>query len=339
MPTKDYSISRESPEEGVRKVVRELVPEFKDLQDSDINIETLSGGITNILFRVSSKKVPERDGEVPVVLRIYGNNTEAIIDRKKELKIHREVSNCGLGSKLYGSFKNGFVHGFIAGSFVEEKELDDLRVVQLIAAELAKWHALEYPESKEPTMWNTIRSFASKAPSSSEDPKKDKLLKDLDVEKMRKEIDFLETRLEKIHSPVVFCHNDLLLKNIIKNKRDSISFIDFEYASYNPRGFDIGNHFNEHAGMGPDYNLYPKKDKQYVFFKSYLKSANVEATEENLHKLYVEANQYALASHLFWGFWALVQYINSDIDFDFLEYGVARLQQYLLVKDEYLSIQ
>lgn len=28
--------------------MRELVPDFKDLSDSDIDIETLSGGITNI---------------------------------------------------------------------------------------------------------------------------------------------------------------------------------------------------------------------------------------------------------------------------------------------------
>ena len=69
----------------------------------------------------------------------------------------------------------------------------------------------------------------------------------------------------------MFCHNDLLHKNIIKDKGnlssltaavslatnlhfslfiafDTVSFIDFEYASYNPRGFDIGNHFDEYAG-------------------------------------------------------------------------------------------
>ena len=39
------------------------------------------------VFRVYSKKIPARDGEIPVVVRIYGNNTEAIIDRKKELII------------------------------------------------------------------------------------------------------------------------------------------------------------------------------------------------------------------------------------------------------------
>lgn len=41
------------------------------------------------MFQVSSKKLKEKDGEIPVIVRIYGNNTEAIIDRKKELKVCR----------------------------------------------------------------------------------------------------------------------------------------------------------------------------------------------------------------------------------------------------------
>lgn len=77
-------------------------------------------------------------------------------------------------------------------------------------------------------------------------------------------------------------------------------FIDFEYGSYNYRGFDIGNHFNEYAGYECDYSLYvpqlmpfhvitivwvdviiltyvvgtffrnPSKDEQYHFFRHYL---------------------------------------------------------------------
>eukprot|EP00026_Physarum_polycephalum_P012805 Phypoly_transcript_13138.p1 GENE.Phypoly_transcript_13138~~Phypoly_transcript_13138.p1 ORF type:complete len:355 (+),score=52.71 Phypoly_transcript_13138:48-1067(+) len=339
MSLNDFSISKNDPEEGVRKVVREYVPEFRQVLDSDIEIDTLSGGITNILFKVSSKKIPKRDGEIPVVVRIYGNNTEAIIDRKKELKIHTEVAKHKLGSKLYGTFKNGFAHGFVDGDFVEIEELKDVHVVELIAAELAKWHLLDFPAEHHPVLWDTLRKFASNAPKGYSDPEKSKIFNRVDVAKLILEIDFLEKELANINSPIVFCHNDLLHKNIIKSKEGRVSFIDFEYASYNPRGFDIGNHFNEYAGFGPDYALYPTKEVQYAFFKSYLKSANLPVTEENLHQLYKEANQYALASHLFWGFWSLVQSVNSDIDFDFLTYGIDRLKQYLVVKDEYLSIK
>jgi ethanolamine kinase len=51
---------------------------------------------------------------------------------------------------------------------------------------------------------------------------------------------------------------------------EKLYLIDFEYASYNYRGFDIGNHFNEYAGYDCDYSLCPNKDEQYYFFRHYL---------------------------------------------------------------------
>ena len=51
-------------------------------------------------------------------------------------------------------------------------------------------------------------------------------------------------------SPVVFGHNDLQEGNILCQKADDgsivrLAFIDFEYCSYNYRGFDLANHFCE----------------------------------------------------------------------------------------------
>jgi len=232
------------------------------------------------------------------------------------------------------------VHGYISGSFVQLDELCDPHVVQLIATEVAKWHSTKFTMDPSPTLWATIRKFASNVPEQYEDSGKNRILSELPIDQLVQEIDELERALAKLNSPVVFCHNDLLHKNIIINKQlDKVSFIDFEYATYNPRGFDIGNHFNEYAGFDPDYTLYPLKDRQYMFFESYLAGAGIAVNDANLHKLYVEANQYALASHLFWGFWALVQGQNSDINFGFMEYGAARLNQYLRVKGEYLAIK
>lgn len=67
---------------------------------------------------------------------------------------------------------------------------------------------------------------------------------------LKEEYSFLEQNLSTIKSPVVFCHNDLLLGNVIYNsKSDSVTFIDFEYANYNYQAYDIANHFNEYAGL------------------------------------------------------------------------------------------
>jgi ethanolamine kinase len=60
-----------------------------------------------------------------------------------------------------------------------------------------------------------------------------------------------------LNAPVVFAHNDLLSGNFMLNdEEEKLYLIDFEYGSYNYRGFDIGNHFNEYAGYDCDYSLY-----------------------------------------------------------------------------------
>ena len=48
----------------------------------------------------------------------------------------------------------------------------------------------------------------------------------------------------------MFCHNDLLLANILYDKdQNVIAFIDFEYAGPNYQAYDIANHFCEFSGM------------------------------------------------------------------------------------------
>lgn len=59
----------------------------------------------------------------------------------------------------------------------------------------------------------------------------------------------LKENLSKLNSPIVFCHNDLLLGNILhKREEKKVTFIDFEYADFNYQAFDIANHFAEFAG-------------------------------------------------------------------------------------------
>ena len=135
-----------------------------------------------------------------------------------------------------------------------------------------------------------------------------------------------------------------------------ITLIDFEYAGYNPRGFDVANHFNEFAGF--DFNIikdFPSQDLRRAFITSYL-SATVNAIHANTstavsltpssssslsdimsseHDLSAFINgfesmicKYTLASHLLWGVWATIQSILSHIDFDFGAYALLRFNGY-----------
>ncbi|MEQ2179668.1 Ethanolamine kinase 1 [Goodea atripinnis] len=139
---------------------------------------------------------------------------------------------------------------------------------------------------------------------------------------------WMKGHLSTLGSPVVLCHNDLLCKNIIHNSKEGhVRFIDYEYSSYNYQAFDIGNHFNEFAGMAElDYGLYPSREMQMDWLEEYLQAYKLftkkteEVSQRELETLYVQVNKFALASHFFWGFWALIQAKYSSIDFDFLGY-------------------
>ena len=122
-----------------------------------------------------------------------------------------------------------------------------------------------------------------------------------------------------------------------------ISFIDYEYASLNPRGFDIANHFNEYAGFECDYTLYPSSAHQHHFFRHYLSSYTAHPShshsdhhdqQQQMEALEKEVKMYRPMSHLYWGIWALVQANVSTIDFDYLGYAVLRIEEYFKTKRE-----
>lgn len=68
-----------------------------------------------------------------------------------------------------------------------------------------------------------------------------------------------------IDSEISFNCESLLINS------ENIYFIDYEYGAYNYNTFDIANHFCEWCGFELVYEQYPSKEKQYEFFKSYLK--------------------------------------------------------------------
>ena len=163
------------------------------------------------------------------------------------------------------------------------------------------------------------------------------------------EVNWLEPCLKKLCSPVVFCHNDLLVKNIVFNSENScVTFIDFEYSDYNYQAFDIANHFCEFAGVDTfDPTLYPDKEFQIRWLRNYLetwlalKSRSPVATsiekpyfDKEVESIYNQVNKFSMAPHLYWGLWAVVQSEHSTINFDFLGYGIQRLREYYKRKEE-----
>ncbi|KAJ9163121.1 hypothetical protein P3X46_022824 [Hevea brasiliensis] len=321
------------------ELCKDLFKKWSSLDDSRFSIERVSGGITNLLLKVSVKE--DSGNEVSVTVRLYGPNTDYVINRERELQAIKYLSAAGFGAKLLGVFGNGMVQSFINARTLTPEDMRKPKLAAEIAKQLHKFHGVEIPGSKEPQLWNDIFKFYENA----------SILQFGDIEKQRKyeTISFKEVYNEVVeikeltgclNAPVVFSHNDLLSGNLMLNEdEDKLYFIDFEYGSYSYRGFDIGNHFNEYAGYDCDYSLYPSKDEQYHFFRHYLQPEKLhEVSDKDLEALYIETNTFALASHLFWALWALIQAKMSPIDFDYLDYFFLRYNEYKRQKENSCSL-
>lgn len=115
---------------------------------------------------------------------------------------------------------------------------------------------------------------------------------------------------------------------------------------------------------------YPDRDRQRLFFEHYMADPSsssssssqaaagnaglaqgstqassssslavprVQLSEEQLDAVCAEANVFALASHVYWGVWAIVQARYSPIDFDYMSYSSMRWAEFHRRKEEFVG--
>jgi ethanolamine kinase len=351
----DLYESDETIEAQLKQVARGLVTQWEGVPDSKMQIKTYAGGITNKLFCCIVKV---REEAQRVLIRVYGDGTEQMIDRESEIVVFQSLHKLGFGPRFYGLYKNGCAYGHVDGRPLTTEDLSHPHLSYIRAEHIAAWHTQieisQFP--REPTLWDSLEKWSKLVPENFDHiPNKTKVrkFKKLKVDVM-KEVMEVENLLKPLNSEVVFCHNDLLAGNFIYNQEmDTVMVIDYEYAYYNYRAFDIANHFCEYAGFEMDWSKFPDQATQLAFLKRYLEVYNhnmgvkkavkegdtnrevplIPPSDEELHQFYVEVNKFTLASHLYWGIWALAQAKISVIDFDYFEYAINRWSVYMKTKN------
>lgn len=144
-------------------------------------------------------------------------------------------------------------------------------------------------------------------------------------------------------SCTVFCRLVISFPPLIV---DAVKFIDYEYADFNYQAYDIGNHFNEFAGINNvDSSLYPSCELQFDWLTTYLESfkwssgVDSTVTKKEVLEVHVQVCKFSLVAHLFWCLWALLQAKHSTIDFDFQRYAMARFNYYFEKKQEFFGMK
>ncbi|XP_028304338.1 choline/ethanolamine kinase [Gouania willdenowi] len=323
---------------------------WRTLSEEDFQISIVSGGLSNLLYLCSLHQHVQCVEEEPreVLLRIYGAILQGVDSLVSESVMFAILAERTLGPRLYGIFPEGRLEQYLSNTRMCTEQLSDPSISSEIATKMARFHEMVMPFNKEPKwLFETIDKYMDQVMNITftrdAHLKKYKKLMTLDLPA---ELESLRALLAATPSPVVFCHNDVQEGNILILDKTSTSsterlmLIDFEYSSYNYRGFDFGNHFCEWMydytyNKWPFYKAtpdnYPTREQQLLFIRSYLaeqrECSDVDQAQVE-EAMIVEANRYALASHFLWGLWSIIQAKLSKIEFGYMDYAQCRFDAY-----------
>lgn len=373
--------AEQSPDPDTRRRAFRWCREFlhgawKSVTEEEFSISIIRGGLSNKLFLCSLPDGRASVGDEPrnVLLRLYGAILQMSCNKGESRQSNKEnhfqgaeamvlesvmfaiLAERELGPKLYGIFPQGRLEQYVPSRKLETVELSDCSISAEVAEKMAKFHGMRMPFNKEPQwLFGTMDKYLNQVMKlnftrESQLRRFNRLLS----YDLQQEMDTLKSLLESTRSPVVFCHNDcqegniLLLKGRQTSDKQKLMLIDFEYSSYNYRGFDIGNHFcewmydyncDEFPFFKVDVQNYPSKAQQLHFIENYLREFDPGfhnlSPDDQLkveEELYVEVNRFSLASHFFWGLWSIIQARLSTIKFGYLEYAQARFDAYFQQK-------
>lgn len=330
---------------------------WKHVTPDNIVLKRISGGLSNWLYNVQLPEgaIPIRGEPRQVLLRLYGqvHGERALEGLITESVIFTLLSERRLGPKLHGIFPGGRIEEYIPARPLLTKELADPCLSSLIAEKMAQIHKMQVPISKEPTwLWDTMDKWlitANDILENVEDIDSRQLdnvafIKSIDLEH---EISWFRSLVKQHKYPVVFCHNDMQEGNILlrqNSQKPELVVIDFEYCSYNYRGFDVANHFLEwqYDYTAANYPFFtersgsgPTKEQKLNFIRCYLRTVGKETQAEE-ERMMSEIRLFSLASDLFWGLWSIVNAKLSQIPFGYWDYAVTRLRHYQYLKEKIL---
>lgn len=130
-----YSVDLQTNLDSDYTQIKTLLTKVFPTWSSEIHVEQLTGGITNMLLSCTNKASQET-----LLMRVYGQGTNLIIDRHREFISHLVLNSLKLAPPIHARFANGLIYGFLPGRSLDPKELSNPYLYPLIAQQLGNWH-------------------------------------------------------------------------------------------------------------------------------------------------------------------------------------------------------
>ena len=268
----------------------EIIEQVLKVNKKDIhNIHTLKKGMTNrsFIFTVNNKRY---------IMRIPGEGTDKLIDRKEEYDVYQKVKTEPYTEKiLYLNPDNGYkISEFLENT--RNSDANNFQDVKNSMSVLRQFHKQNYQVNHTFDIWRQIDLYESLRNTDS--AYRDYSETKNNVLKLKK---FIEDNIDRWS----LCHIDANSDNFLIDQNENVFLIDWEYAGMQDPDLDIAM-YAIYAG----YN----KDKIDELIDIYYEN---KCKDNIRHKIYA----YVAVGGLLWSNWC--EYKQS-LGLDFGEYSIAQ---------------
>jgi ethanolamine kinase len=104
-------------------------------------IQLFTDGITNKLVGCFYNDLDNNTADV-ILVRIYGNKTDLLIDRDAEKRNITVLHKHGLAPELFATFTNGLCYEYVPGYTLNPNNICEPKIWRLVATHMAKMHKL-----------------------------------------------------------------------------------------------------------------------------------------------------------------------------------------------------
>lgn len=287
-------------------LLKDVAGRNPDWADREINFRPVSGGITNLNYRLDIDGI---DGEI--FAKIPGPGTEKFIDRRAAHSAAKQAAAAGISPRvLHFDEKSGIEFSdFVSTGYRTATTLDfqDRAVLERVIDVYRAWHATPLlPDTK--TMFDQVEEHLSQVREESIELPKWAVD---EVIPMYREV---AERYEAAGLEIVAAHNDPMPGNFLLGDDGDVILIDFDYAGNNDRAYELA----------------------LVFAEMFV---NVEDTR-GLVARYRGSDDFSFFSRVMlcrliadtkWGLWGLINNAARDEEFDYYKYGTWKLYRTFLV--------
>src|SRR5664280_178990 len=286
---------------GSHLTPEEIIARIDDWKGKDVRYEELGGGITNHNYIVWVDGGRENGGK-KYVMRVPGVGTDMFIDRNVERDCMIQAAKAGVGPEVIyqidpeGALVIDFVEGEVMHPDTISGHPDRLKqVVETVKV----FHDNSVFKNKI-ALFDMLRHY-KKLAADINAPMPEELAATVKV------LDDIEAVMKRDPVPDVACHNDLLSENFIIDAGGRMWVIDWEYGGMTDPYFDLGDFVMEHPFS---------REEQRLIIATYCGEMN--------ERFFARMMLYRMVSGIWWAIWAMIQHTVSQIDFDYMAWGLDR---------------